>query len=302
MSKKEFKVMELSEEQVKLRVNRILDESELSKQQRRPAFLQWRAVRVAAAVLCGLIVLAGSTVAVDAATDGAIRKLFGFGDSVGIGAGQMEFVQMEKEGDSHSQHMVVSAVLGAEGQENTVISYTEDEPVFSCSISINEQEHLQTVSSLGFCNTKEDYAWHVYAGLESLLHEYKEDEEKCAVILKELERAKEEIGTGTELQDGCAMGVQFLIDDLKAKEGKNVRVLELMAIDYEDADGDGVRAEMIGDSYIKVDTDAWEKESEETGMMEFEVEAMGGVPRKYLVTVKAYKPYFSFSYTWIPAE
>lgn len=300
MSKKEFKVMELSEEQVKLRVNRILDESELSKRQRRPAFLQWRAVRVAAAVLCGLIVLAGSTVAVDAATDGAIRKLFGFGDSVGIGAGQTEFVQMEKEGDS--QHLLVSAVIGGEGKETTVISYTEDEPVFSCSIDISEQKHLQTVSSLGYCNTKEDYAWHVYARLESMVHEYKEDEENCAVILKELERAKEEIGTGTELQDGCAMGVQFLIDDLKAKEGKNVRVLELMAIDYEDADGDGVRAEMIGDSYIKVDTDAWEKESEETGTMEFEVEAMGGVPRKYLVTVEAYKPKFSFTYTWISEE
>ena len=65
---------------------------------------------------------------------------------------------------------------------------------------------------------------------------------------------------------------------------------------------DGVRAEMIGGSYIKVDTEAWEKESEETGTMEFEVESMGGVPRKYLVTVEAYKPQFSFTYTWIPAE
>lgn len=64
----------------------------------------------------------------------------------------------------------------------------------------------------------------------------------------------------------------------------------------------GEQLEMIGDSYIKVDTDAWEKESEETGTMEFEVEAMGGVPRKYLVTVEAYKPNFSFTYTWIPAE
>lgn len=298
MSKQEFKVMELSKEQVELRVNQILDESELSKKQGSTSFLPWRVARVAAAVLCGLIVLAGGTVAVDAATDGAVRKLFGFGDSIGIGADKTEFVQME--GDSNSRSLVVSAVIGAEGMGSTTISSTEDEPVFSCWINISEWEHLQTVSSLGYCNTKEDYAWTVYERLETMVHAYKEDEKKCAVIIKELERVKEEIGTGTELQDGCAMGVQFLIDDLYAKEGKNIKVLALIAIDYEDVDGDGVRAEAIGESYIKVDTDAWEKESEETGTMEFEVEAMGGVPRKYLVKVKEYKP--SFSYTWTMVE
>ena len=97
------------------------------------------------------------------------------------------------------------------------------------------------------------------------------------------------------------MGVQFVLDDLYANEGLNMELLRFQVPDTKDADGDGDTEEIRGYAYYKVDKDAWEKESAETGKMEFVVEAMGGIPGKYLVTVKGYE-FSTLYYSATPLE
>ncbi len=55
-----------------------LVEAMVERQNRgRRGFALSKAMKVAVAVMCGLVVLAGGTVVVDAATGGAVRRLFG---------------------------------------------------------------------------------------------------------------------------------------------------------------------------------------------------------------------------------
>ena len=75
--------------------------------------------------------------------------------------------------------------------------------------------------------------------------------------INERERIKTEIGTGDNLRDGCAMGVQLAIDELKANTGRNIEILQLNVFDYEDADGDGECWDLRGYSYVRVDKEAW---------------------------------------------
>ncbi|MDD6034633.1 MAG: hypothetical protein PUC30_00315 [Lachnospiraceae bacterium] len=273
-----------------------LVEAMVERQNRgRRGFALSKAMKVAVAVMCGLVVLAGGTVVVDAATGGAVRRLFGFQDSIAVGADEVKLIHREKKRGENS--LVVGTRVDKDGKVFMIIKSDKDVPVFSCHIGIDGGELLdgnfyyQLGYPLSYCEKKEDYAWTVYYILMGVVHvckEIRENEYMYEQFILELERIKTEIGTGDDLKDGCAMGVQYTIDELRANVGKNIEVLQFNVLDYEDEDGDGDCLETIGYSYARVDTAAWKKESEETGKMEFEVEAMGGIPGKYLVTVKGY--------------
>ena len=104
-----------------------------------------------------------------------------------------------------------------------------------------------------------------------------------------MELVKLGIGTGTDLQDGSAMGVQLMIDDLTANTGRK-RVMEHTIMDTNDADGDGDVYEVLGLSFFDFDFDAMKLETEKTGNTEFIVEAIAGIPGKYHVKVEYYEP------------
>ena len=108
-------------------------------------------------------------------------------------------------------------------------------------------------------------------------------------VIEKLELVKQEIGTGTDLQDGTAMGVQLMIDDLTANTGR-VKVVEHVIIDSDDADGDGDCTEVLGLTFFYFDFDAMKQVTEETGQKEFVVEAIAGIPGKYRVKVEYYEP------------
>ena len=71
-------------------------------------------------------------------------------------------------------------------------------------------------------------------------------------VLEKLELVKQEIGTGTDLQDGSAMGVQLMIDDLTANTGRK-QVVEHVITDSEDADGDDDCTEVLGLTFFFFD-------------------------------------------------
>lgn len=284
----------------------VLVEAMVERQKQRKVVLLPKAVKVAVAVLCGLIVLTGGTVAVDAATDGAVRKLFGFRDSVVAGADEVKLIlREEKRGESS---IMVGMREGEDGKITTIVKSSQDVPVFTCYIGIEGREpseddfyHYQVGCPLYHCESKDDYAWAVYYILMTMISGNREITEYDFMRegwINELERIKTEIGTGDDLRDGCAMGVQLAIDELKANTGRNIEILQLNVFDYEDADGDGECCDLRGYSYVRVDKEAWKKESEENGRMEFEVEAMGGIPGKYIITVKGYE----FSNLYFDAE
>lgn len=254
-------------------------------------FILPRGLKVAAVVFCVLLALAGGTVAVDAATDGAVRKFFGLSDSVAVGVDKIEIIQREK---GRGENGLTVGVVNKDGEVSVVVKSDKDVPVFFCYLGVKGDalsganfHHFSLTAPLEFCETREETAWTVYWYLKGLVRN--SDEHLRGRFITELEEIKEEIGTGNDIKDGCALGVQFMLDDLYAKEGKNIEVLRMKVRDTGDTDGDGDCEELIGYAYVKVDTEAWEKETQETGKTEFEVEAMGGIPGTYLVTVKGYE-------------
>jgi len=266
-------------------------------------FVVPKGLKVAAVIFCVLLVLAGGTVAVDAATDGAVRKFFGLSDSVAVGVDKIEYIQSEKK---RGENSLMVGVFNEGGEVSVVVKSDKDIPVFFCYLGVKGDalsganfHHFSLTAPLEFCETKEDIAWTVYWYLKRMVRN--SDEHLSGRFIKELKKIKEEIGTGNEIKDGCALGVQFILDDLYAKEGKNMEVLRLKVQDTGDADGDGDCEELRGYAYVKVDTKAWEKESGETGKMQFEVEAMGGIPGTYLVTVNGYE-YQNLYFDAVPIE
>jgi len=171
-----------------------------------------------------------------------------------------------------------------------VIKELEEAPVFSCYFNMNDGNRSFDIScSLKYCNTKEEIAWKVYVNLIRAFEQCRTNNPLRKTVIEKLELVKQEIGTGTDLQDGSAMGVQFMIDDLTANTGR-VRVVEHVIIDSNDADGDGDRNEVLGLTFFHFDFDAMKQVTEETGQKEFVVEAIAGIPGKYRVRVEYYEP------------
>ena len=260
-----------------------------------------KAMKVVAAVLCGLVVLAGGTVAVDAATDGAVRKLFGFHDSVGNGVYETEHVEREHEYKNHYS----MTMYDEDGNKVMGLMSKKDTPVFMFRFAIENGE----VGSGVFVELvqrelepEDVYTWSVYSALNSdviyLLEEYgyENGSAEYEAMVRSLEENWEQIDRSGELGEACALGVKYVIDDLK--ENRNIRVLPLQIVDKENLDERG-KYTVRGISYVKVDLDEWMRETEENGTTEFIVKADGGVKKNYKVKVSSYSP---FLYTYDPVE
>ena len=240
-----------------------------------------KAVKVAAAVLCGLVVLAGSTVAVDAATDGAVRKLFGRGESVVIGA---EMVSVSKERLEEDDWSQVNIRKDENGKMTCEISSTSDAPIFAWYFEIGTTSYNQFQNTFERCDTEEDYAWSLYECLSRCYSDrFRKGTSGHEEFLSELEQCVEQLDTENAFQRACAQGIQWFMDDLASE--KKTKVLAIPVIDYYDTDGDGDIYDVIGDSYVVIHPEDWKKEYEENGTTEFMVEAQGGIPRTYLIEV-----------------
>lgn len=273
-----------------------------------------RAVRVAAAALCGLLVFSGGTIAVDAATGGGVQRLLGLKDSISVGEVKTEFVLAEAEenydnamednsmemGQETVHHHVNSmeSKIDEDGNVTTVITSSDDAPVFHCYISSEDENTVfQCAGSLKDCVTEEDYALTVYVQLEQMFSFVKGNKKMCDWIVEELAKVKQEIGSGTDLQDGCAAGVQLMIDDIYSYSGENGdTVVKIYVSDAMDEDGDGDRNEWIGIALLKIDFDEWQKVTEETGRTEFEAEAIAGVPGTYRFDMISYGEELAYYY------
>ncbi len=178
----------------------------------------------------------------------------------------------------------------AEEIVTAVIKWMDDAPVFSCYFNMNDgNRSFEIECPLKYCKTKEEIAWKVYVELIRAFEQCRTNNPLRKAVIEKLELVKQGIGTGTDLQDGAAMGVQFMIDDLRANTGR-VKVMEHVITDWDDADGDGDRNEVLGLTFFHLDFDAMKQETEETGKKEFVVEAIAGIPGKYRVRVEYYEP------------
>lgn len=241
-----------------------------------------KAMKVAATVLCGLVVLAGGTVAVDAATDGAVRKLFGLGESVVIGAEMVSVSKERLEDDDWSQ---VNIRKDENGKMTCEISSTSDAPIFAWYFEIGTTSYNQFQNTFKRCDTEEDYAWSLYECLSRCFSDrFRKGTSGHEEFLSELEQCVEQLDTENAFQRACAQGIQWFMDDLTSE--KKTKVLAIPVIDYYDTDGDGDIYDVIGDSYVVIHPEDWKKEYEENGTTEFMVEAQGGIPRTYLIEVK----------------
>lgn len=257
-------------------------------------------MKAAVAVLCGLMVLAGGTVAVDAATGGAVRKLFGFRNSVVNGVYEVEYVERKLEYKNHYR----MTLYDENGEKRAGFISKQDTPVFSFRI---EYKNVNTGNvfmplTLRELESEDAYTWRVYWLMNSLVKEalcqgrYEYGSEDYEGLVDSIEAGLEEIDCSTELGELCALGIQYAIEDLK--ENRNCRVLSFRILDKINWDEKG-NYTVQGFSYVKVDLDEWMRETEENGTTEFTVEADGGVKKTYKIKVNSYSP---FTYTYEPVE
>lgn len=250
-------------------------------------------LKVAAIVFCALLVLSAGTVVVDAATGGGVQRLLGIKDSVVAGENKTEVVLKEPEGEENYGGSMETEVED-DGTVTVVITTSDDAPVFSCNFELEKyNREYQIGTSLKYCNTKEEIAWKVYQQCKRAFSMGTFNEKMQSAIIGELEKVKKEIGTGDEVKDGCAMGVQFMIDEFRTGYGM-LEVVENVVIDRDDVDGDGDCEEVLGLSFLKLDFQEMQLVTERTGQKEFVVDAVAGIPGKYRVTVISYAPSLSY--------
>ena len=106
---------------------------EQQRQSKKTVFFP-KAMKVAAAVLCGLVLLAGGTVAVDAATDGGVRRLFGLKDTIAIGTDKV--VVKEAEPIRGQDFTRVGSYITYDDEVVFHITSSEDLPVFAARLGI----------------------------------------------------------------------------------------------------------------------------------------------------------------------
>lgn len=254
-----------------------------------------RAVKEVAAVLCGLIVLAGGTVAVDAATGGAIRKYFITPASFKDGTYVTEFDEAQLTEKNH----YTKTWVDENGEE--VVLYVlknEESQIFELDLGfVRLSVELMPLE----LETEDVYPWKVYHAMSNaILMSYEKNgwergpkgDEKIA---RNLELNLEKIDRSTEFGEACALGVECVIEDFR--ENRNCKVLALKIWDgmYDEYG----REKILGFSYVRADLDEWKRETEENGTTEFIVEADGGVKKTYKIKVSSYSP---FEYTYEPVE
>lgn len=257
-----------------------------------------RVMKTVAAVLCGLVVLAGGTVAVDAATDGGVRKLFGFQDSFGIGGDSVKFTRRVPSEDEQEwmAGMSVGMTLGQNKETTIEIVSSGANPIFSWYFELGNGIH-QFGHAFEMASSEEEYAWELYHRLNLVYADkFKVGTKYHEDFLAELTKCKEQIGTEDGFRRACIQGIQWFMDDLT--EGGNVVVDAWPACDPVNRTEDG-EVIQIGWSFYRFDLDEWEKETEENGTTEFVVEACAGVENKMVYTVESYEP---FEFTCIQLE
>lgn len=253
------------------------------------------AMKVAAAVLCGLVVLAGGAVAVDAATGGGIKKYFITPASFINGTYETEFDEAQLTEKNH----YTTTCRDENGEEVLVyILKNEESQIFEFDFGFGSLSMELMPLEL---ETEAMYPWKVYRAVnDAILDTYERNgwergpvgDEK---VVRILEANLEKIDRSTEFGEVCALGVEYAIEDFR--ENRNCRVLALKIWDgtYDEYG----REKILGFSYVKADLDEWMRETEENGATEFVAEADGGVKKTYKIKVSSYSP---FTYTYEPVE
>lgn len=269
----------------------------------RKVFFLPRMIKTAAAVLCGLVVLAGGVVVVDAATDGAIRKMFGYQDSVSNGNMEAKYVERKHAYKNHYSYILYDE----NGEKVMHMGRKEDTPMFIFTIELPDGEdlHLGTPLPRRELEPEDVYEWHVYYSIHDMVSYLSDDFYRCGYekgtaeyekLVQSIEENMKKIDTSTELGKACARGIQRALEDFK--DDRNWKVLQFRIWDKENLTDKG-NWTLRGISYVKVDPEEWMRETEETGRTEFMVEAIGGVKKTYNVKVKSYSP---FEYTYEAVE
>ena len=250
-----------------------------------------KVMKVVAAVLCGLVVLAGGTVAVDAATDGAVRKLFGFKDSIGIGGDAVNIIHRvpAEEEEEWMSGTSVRTTLGQNKEITIEIVSSEDDPEFAWYFELGDNSSYHATHTFRASASEEEYAWDMYEYLNlAFADEFKKGTKNHEVFLAELTKCTEQIGTETGFKKACVQGIRWFMDDLT--EGRNVVVESWPVYDpvNRTEDGDSI---LLGRSFYRFDLDEWKKETEKNGTTEFVVESCAGVENKMVYTVASYEPF-----------
>lgn len=279
----------------------VLVENMVERQKRRKEVLPFpKVMKVAAAILCGLAVLVGGTVAVDAATGGAVRKVFL--DSLANGVYEAKYVEQKLEYKNHYK----MTVYDENGKEKLGFFSKEDTPVFAFHFDHKKEKLMSSglfVTLVQHELEPEDaYTWSVYSAMNHVVtdvlkeYEYESGSEAYEKLIRSIESNWEQIDRSKELGEACALGVQYALEDLK--ENRNCRVLSFRILDKVNLDEHG-NYTVRGISYAKIDLDEWMRENEENGTTEFIAEADGGVKKTYKVKVSSFSP---FAYTYEPVE
>ncbi len=294
MSEQEYK--DLMQE---VRPDTALVEKMVEVQSRKKKVLFPTVMKVAAAVLCGLVMIAGSAVAVDAATGGgvvqAVRKYFITPDSFKNGTYETEFDEMQLTEKNH----YTTTWLDENGEEVLVyVLKNEESQIFEFDFGFGRLSMEVMPLEL---ETEAMYPWKVYSGVSNVISTVYEKNgwERGPVgdekMVRNLESNLEKIDRSTPFGEACALGVEYVIEDFR--ENRNCKVLALKIWDgmYDEYG----REKILGFSYVKADLDEWMRETEENGTTEFIAEADGGVKKTYKIKVSSYSP---FAYTYEPVE
>ncbi|MBR6627349.1 MAG: hypothetical protein IKL04_05140 [Lachnospiraceae bacterium] len=173
------------------------------------------AKKVAAALLCGILVLGSSVVVADAATDGAVRRWFGLDDSVAVGAVDTSITRsnMTQEGDWSS----IGFTKDENGQIHCEIISTMDVPVFTWYFETSQPSNIQFMNKFNDCDTEEEYAQSLYECLSRVFYEdYKIGTKYHEEFMAELEQCAVQLDTADVFQRGCEQGIRRFMEDLKS--------------------------------------------------------------------------------------
>lgn len=269
----------------------------------RKVFFFPRMMKTVAAVLCGLVVLAGGVVAVDAATDGAIRKMFGYQDSVSNGNMEAKYVERKHAYKNHYLY----TLYDENGEIKVQSGRKVDTPMFLFGFALpdGDEAYLSVPLTRRELEPEDVYEWHVYYSIHSQVaflsddyygYEYEKGTAEYEEMVQSIEDNLKEIDTSTELGKACSRGIQRALEDFK--DDRNWKVLPFRIWDKVNLTDKG-NWTLRGISYVRVDPEEWKRETEETGRTEFIVEAIGGVKKTYKVKVKSYSP---FAYTYEAVE
>lgn len=294
MSEQDYK--ELMQE---VRPDTALVEKMVEVQSRKKKVLFPKVMKVAAAALCGLVMIAGSAVAVDAATGGgvvqAVRKYFITPASFRNGTYEAEYDETKLTEKNH----YTTTLRDENGEEVLVyVLKNEESQIFQFDFGFGRLSMEVMPLEL---ETEAMYPWKVYSAVNNAIlkvyekNGWERDPVGDEKVVRNLEANLEKIDRSTEFGEACALGVEYVIEDFR--ENRNCRVLALKI--WDGAYDEYGREEILGTSYVKADLDEWKRETEEKGTTEFIAEADGGVKKTYKIKVSSYSP---FEYTYEPVE